>query len=125
MWHYLADIKMPRCVKPTNDESVSPILVTFSDGNMDAYGSAAYGLWRLLDGSVAAKLLVARAKLGPILHKGETVKNELSGAVTAARLKCWVEDQSSLKFSEHVPLLGRKPMFRRSHIPRVLCSELL
>ena len=40
---------------------------------MDAFGSVAYGLWRLLDGSAAARLLMSKARLGPILHKGETV----------------------------------------------------
>ena len=109
MLHSLADIKIPRCVKPVNiDASVKPILVTFSDGNMDAYGSVAYGLWKRLDGSKAAMLLVAKARLGPILHKGETVKNELSGAVSAARLKCWVEDQSGIEFAEHIPFLDSR-----------------
>ena len=65
-------------------------------------------LWTLLDGSRVARLLMAKAKLGPLLQKGETVKNELSGATYAARIKTWIVQQSNLEFGEHIPFLDSR-----------------
>ena len=109
MLHALKDIKIDRCVKPLNtDDSYKPDLVTFDDGNPDAFGSPIYGRWKLLNGLFKCRLLASKAKLGPILRKGETSKNELNAAVTAVRLKCWVEEQSNIKFGQHIPFLDSR-----------------
>ena len=95
-------IKFPRCVKPENcDMNILPDLVTFNDGNPDAYGVVAYVLWTLNDGQKVSNLLMSKAKLGPLNYKGETVRNELSGATFASRLKIWIIQNSGLQFRAH------------------------
>ena len=103
------EILFPRSVKPANtDVNLKPALITFSDGNENAYGTVAYVLWTLEDGSKDARLLMAKAKLGPLLQKGETVKNELAGATFAARVKSWIIQHSSIEFGEHIPFLDSR-----------------
>ena len=100
------NIEFPRSVKPLDaDPNIKPTIVTFSDGNEDAFGAVAYMLWTLVDGGKEARLVTSKAKLGPLLNKGEVVKNELSGAVFAARLKSWIVENSSLTFEKHHPFL--------------------
>ena len=102
----LKEIKFRRSIKPDNVKSDSkPILVTFNDGNPDSYGVVAYGLWELDDGRREARLIMSKAKLGPMTHQGETVKNELSGATYASRLKVWIMEHSRLEFQRHIPFL--------------------
>ena len=48
-----------------------------------------------------AALLMAKAKLGPLTHKGETVKKELCGAVLASSLNIWLIQKSGLTFQNH------------------------
>ena len=77
-----------RSVKPENmDPDIPPTLVTFCDGNPDSYGTVAYTMWSLLDGSRVTMLMMSKANLGPLLMKGETVIKELSGATISIRLK--------------------------------------
>ena len=45
--------------------------------------------------------MMAKAKLSPLTHKGEIVKNELSGAILAVRLKIWMNQESGVFFREH------------------------
>ena len=95
-----------RSVKPENvDPKVLPDIITFCDGNPDAFGAVCYVLWTLLDGSKKASLLISKAKLGPLQYKGETSRNELAAATFASRLKCWVIENTGLKFGKHVPFL--------------------
>ena len=54
-------------------------MTTFKDGNPDAFGVAAYAVYDLENGDRLAALLMSKAKLGPLTHKGDTVKNELCG----------------------------------------------
>ena len=97
--HQLKDVKFPRSIKPENiDSNVKPKLVTFSDGNPNAYGSCAYALWTLADGTKEARLIMSKAKLSPLLSKGETVRNELAGATYASRLLVWIKQHTSLEF---------------------------
>ena len=99
-------INFRRSIKPDNvDENIDPVLVTFSDGNPDSYGTVAYTLWSLKDGSKVATLVMSKAKLGPLLMKGETVRNELSGATIASRLKDFIYENSGLSFRDHIPFL--------------------
>ena len=98
----LADIKFTRCVKPPDvDPNIDPDLITFNDGNPDAYGVVAYILFTLNGGGKSASLLMSKAKLGPLTHKGETVRNELSGATYASRLKIWIMQESGFTFRSH------------------------
>ena len=95
-------VKFARCVKPPGaDVNIDPDLVTFCDGNPDAFGVAAYVLYELEDGGKAAALLMSKAKLGPLTHKGETVKNELCGATFASRIKIWIVQESGIHFKDH------------------------
>ena len=96
------DVKFTRCVKPLNaDPKKLPDLVTFCDGNPDSFGVVAYALYDLIDGGKAAAILMSKAKLGPLTHKGETVKNELCGATFASRLKIWILQESGINFQNH------------------------
>ena len=67
-------MRFDRCVKPVGaNADVDPDLVTFCDGNPDAFGVAAYAMYELENGGKQATLLMSKAKLGPLTHKGETV----------------------------------------------------
>lgn len=87
----LETIHFPRSFKPENvDTNIKPDFCTFNDGNPDAYGTVGYARWTLTDGSKACSLLLSKSHLGPLTHKGETVRNELAGSTLSARLKHWV-----------------------------------
>ena len=105
----LKDIFFYRSCKPKSfDPNVKPSLITFCDGNEDAFGVVVYALWTLQDGSKEARFLLAKAKLGPLLSKGEVVKNELSGAVLAARARCWIMSQTGIEFSRSYHFLDSR-----------------
>ena len=109
MLNALKDINFARSLKPVNvDETINPCICTFSDGSEDAYGAVAYVLWTLKDGSREARFIMAKAKLGPLLSKGETVKNELSGAVFAVRLKTWILKNTCLQYQDYYPFLDSR-----------------
>ena len=105
----LQDITFPRSIKPeTADPEVPPVLITLSDGSETCYGSVAYVLWSLKDGSKESRLIMSKSKLAPLLAKGEVVKNELSGATYAVRLKSWIMKNTNLQYSEFVPFLDSR-----------------
>ena len=109
MLQQLEHVKFRRSIRPDNcDQDVLPILITFNDGNEDAFGSNAYALWTQLDGSKKTTLIMSKSKLAPLLQKGDSYRNELSSAVLAARLKAWIYEHSGLKFQEHIPFLDSK-----------------
>ena len=67
----LESVTFPRSVKPDSvDPQILPQLITFSDGNESSYGTVAYVLWTLLDGSKTARIFISKAKLGPLCYKG-------------------------------------------------------
>ena len=100
------EVKFPRSYKPSNtNPNIKPTLVEFSDGNPDAFGSPAYGIWTLADGSRESRFIMSKAKLAPILHKGETQRNELCGAVLAGRLKDWICINSDTQWGDHKHIL--------------------
>ncbi len=106
MLEAVSEIKFPRSMQPANaDMSVKPSIVTLSDGGRDAYGAVAYYLWTLEDGSKEARLVTSKSKLGPLLEKGEPVKNELSGAVFAVRIRSWIIENSTLTFDNFFPFI--------------------
>ena len=105
----LSSIAFPRSFKPLNcNQNILPVLVLFSDGNPDSFGTCAYGVWTLLNGHKEARLIMAKAKLSAVLKKGETVRNELSGAVFACRVKEFICKQSGVIFGNHVLLIDSK-----------------
>lgn len=109
MLNSLKNAVFNRSYKPPNfDPSVKPVLVTFCDGNEDAFGVIVYALWSLLDGTKTSRFILAKAKLGPLLNKGEVVKNELSGSVLAARAMCWIKSHTGLEFSHSVHFLDSR-----------------
>ena len=102
----LESIKFPRSFKPENtDPEIPPDLITFEDGNPDAFGCVAYALWTMIDGSREARLIMAKAKLSPIVKKGETVRSELNGATFAARMQNWIKKNCDVGFRKHIPFL--------------------
>ena len=99
---YLDTIQFPRSVKPAGtDPEVKPMLCTFNDGNPDAFGTVGYVRWIMNDGSAQCRLLLSKSRLGPLMHKGETVRNELSGATLSARLTHWTRKNSGIEFDCH------------------------
>ena len=105
----LADVRFPRSFKPIGcNPDIGPTLATFSDGNPDSFGTCAYAVWTLLDGSRVATLIMSKAKLSAILQKGETVRNELSGAVLNCRLKEWIMKNSGVTFQHHFSFIDSR-----------------
>ena len=105
----LKEITVPRSMKPYDVKSdINPDLITFSDGGPNAYGTVAYVRWELQDETRECRLIMSKAKLGPLDHQGETVRNELSGATYASRLKTWIQQQSNLIFNCHYPFLDSR-----------------
>ena len=93
-------VRFDHCLKPVS-ATEDPSLITFSDRNPEAFGVCSYILYDLEDGSKSAALMMAKAKLGPLTRKGETVKNELYGSVLASRMKIWLIQESGVFFKEH------------------------
>ena len=91
----LEKVKFKRSAKPKNcNDKISPDLAIFSDGNPESFGAVAYAVWTLNDGSKIATFLMAKAKLGPLLQKGETVKKELNEATYQSILKTFIFNKS-------------------------------
>ena len=75
----LRDTSFDRSIKP--DKAVGhPILVVFSDGSGEAYGTAAYARWRIPDQPYESRLIAAKNHIAPI-KTVNIVRLELSGAV--------------------------------------------
>ena len=90
------------------DSSILPTLVTFSDGNEEAFGTVAYALYTLTDGSKKSCLLASKAKLCPLTHKSEVVKSELSAATFSSRLRQWIVKETGKEFGKHIPILDSR-----------------
>ena len=52
-------VKFARCFKPPGAANVDPNLVTFCDGNPDAFGVAAYVVFELEDGGKTSNRLMS------------------------------------------------------------------
>ena len=102
----LETVKFARCIKPAGtDPNIDPDLATFCDGNPEAFGVTAYAIFTLIGGGRSACLMMSKARLGPLTHKGETVRNELGGATLASRIKIWIIQESGLSFQNHFHFL--------------------
>ena len=65
---------------------------------------------------------MSKAKLGPLLQKGDIVKNELSGATYAVRIKTWILQNTDLQYGSFHPFVDSRivqDMIKK----RVLSSE--
>ena len=103
------EVTFPRSIVPDNiDPNVKPLLISFSDGNENCYGAVFYILWTLRDGSKVCRLIMAKARLAPLLQKGDVVKSELSAATVACRMKTWIIQNSNIDFGEYVPFLDSR-----------------
>ena len=102
----LNDIYFPRSFKPELvDPAVKPDFCTLNDGNPDAFGTVGYIRWAMLDGTHECRLMLSKSRLSPLSHKGETVRNELSGATLSARLKSWIQKNSEIEFGNYYHFL--------------------
>ena len=79
-------LRFNRSIKPRNAES--PILILFSDGSKDAYGTVAYVRWKTPNG-FESTILAAKARIAP-LRIVDIVRLELCGAVLNARLYAFI-----------------------------------
>ena len=113
----LEKINFPRSYKPSNvNPAIKPDFCSFNDGNPDSYGTVGYARWTLLDGSYQCRIMLSKARLSPLSHKGETVRNELSGATLSARLKNWIQNNSEVEFENFFHFLDSqivKDMIRK------------
>ena len=105
----LDKIKFKRSFKLENtDPAIKQDLATFSDGNQDSFGTVAFGLWTLNDGSRKARLIGSNGKLAPLLKKGEIVRNELNGATFSARFKSGIYEQTGIQFNHNYPIMDSR-----------------
>ena len=97
----LHEVKFLRSFKPSQvNPNILPAYCSLSDGNPDAFGEVGYARWTMLDGTFECRLMMAKASLSPLTHKGETVKNKLGAATLAARQKEFVQKNSGIVFGE-------------------------
>ena len=83
---HVRSLKFNRSVKPKNAES--PVLILFSDGSKDAYGTVAYIRWKTPNG-FESSILAAKSRIVP-LRIVDIVRLELCGAVLNARLHTFI-----------------------------------
>ena len=94
----LQDISFDRSIKP--DKAVgNPILVVFSDGSGEAYGTASYPRWRIPDQPYESRLIAARNRIAPI-KTVDIVRLELSGAVLGKRLRSFMQEELRYSFEK-------------------------
>ena len=89
-------VKNKRNVKP-DDSGEDPILVIFSDGSTDAYGTCAYVRWRLTNGKHDSQLLLSKNRLAP-LKRMSIDRIELCGAILKKRLKKTITNECRYNF---------------------------
>ena len=95
------EVRFPRSYKPKNvNKVILPDLALFDDGNPDSYGCNAYIRWTLNTGKRECRLLMSKAKLSAILHKGDSFRNELCGATCSARLREWICEETKIQFNK-------------------------
>ena len=60
---HVRSLKFNRSVKPKNAES--PVLILFSDGSKDAYGTVAYIIWKTPN-SFESSIVAAKSRIAPL-----------------------------------------------------------
>ena len=92
----LEQLKYDRHLHPPHADG-KPWLVLFSDGSDIAYGVTAYVRWKLTDGSIWCRLIMAKNKIAP-MTKLTTPQMELNGAVLSKRVRKVIEKEMRLEF---------------------------
>ena len=102
-WEVLAEemssistIAFKRAITPEDAQS-KPVLVVFSDGSENAYGTVAYARWKCNNGKYVSRLISAKSRMAP-LKTIDIVRLELCGAVLSKRMRVMIETELSLKF---------------------------
>ena len=76
-----------------------PILVVFSGGSQEAFGTCAYARWRLSNGKYESQLIATKGRIAPV-KKISVVRLKLNGLLLATRLSNFIKEESSLKFEK-------------------------
>ena len=84
----MRSLKFSRSIKPADALTHPPVLILFSDGSKDAYGSVAYVRWETKTG-YESTILVAKSRVAP-LRIVDIVRLELCGAVLNTRLYTFI-----------------------------------
>jgi hypothetical protein len=96
----LKDVTFQRCFTPENVLG-KPFLIIFSDASEKAFGAVAYIRWRLMDGSFAVRLIMAKSRVAPV--KELTMpKLELQAAVIACTLNHTIRSECRLEFEKTI-----------------------
>lgn len=85
-----------RPLKPVNVLG-KPILIIFSDGSTQAYGSCAYVRWQTNDCEFQTNLIMAKTKIAP-MRQLTIPRLELCGAVLSARLREMIVRECNWEF---------------------------
>ena len=99
----LGQVKFYRSLTPADWEG-KPWGITFSDGSDKTYGAVMYLRWETSHG-IEVRFVESKAKLTPLLQKGDAVKAEICGAVFAARIRKYVEKHARMKIERWFHLL--------------------
>ena len=78
-------ITVKRCLTPRNAIG-DPMLIIFSDGSTNAYGTCAYVRWELSTREFVSYLIVSKNRLAPV-KRMSIERIELCGAILNKRLK--------------------------------------
>ncbi len=93
---FLSQLSFERCLTPLNAVE-QPVLCTFSDASVEAFGACSYIRWKLADGSFGVRFVAAKSRVAPL--KTLTIPRlELQGAVLASRLSKSILEETRLKF---------------------------
>ena len=90
------NITFQRCIQP-EEATGDPILVLFSDGSENIFGTCAYARWQTESGSFVSSLIASKSRLTP-LKKITIVRIELKGAVLSKRLEDFITSEGRLQF---------------------------
>ena len=81
----MQSLTFSRCLCPSGVVG-KPVLVMFSDGSKNAYGTCAYIRWELEFGKYECRLLIAKNRIAP-KRQLSVPRLELYGAVLSSRLE--------------------------------------
>ncbi len=95
--HLISTHAIPRCIKPSNEPSISRSLHGFSDASTTAYGAAVYLRTVHEDATITVTLITSKARVAPL--KATTIPQmELIAAYLLAKLI------SSVSFDINIPI---------------------
>ena len=98
----MEDSTFQRCIK-LEEATGDPILVLFSDGSENIFGTCAYTRWQTESGSFVSSLIASKSRLAP-LKEITIVRIELNGAVLSVlfcfffRLEDFIISEGRLQF---------------------------